>query len=217
MITLLSDDMLDFLLQINHIPVETADNYNSKVEKLKSADIIPRDDEYYSNKSEIPENNIRQISDGSPSIQHFFIDGDYTITGAAVPSCTYPNGLMYNGTTKISSTFVCNDTSQLFYKKNIVRIANTTRVSTITFNINNYSLHTSSGGTAFSGPYFIYGNKLYVDGTGYTDPLGIVSKNEKLKNVFELTPDGFYYYGYYLDENNKYQIYIIHRHIKNTS
>ena len=139
MTTLLSDYMLDFLLQINNIPVETTDNYNSKVEKLKSADIIPGDEEYYSNKSEIPENNIRQISDSSPSIQQFFKDGDYTYIGAGIPTCIFLNGSTYDGKVKISSTFQCNDISQSFLQKNIIKKTipniNITKIQVISFNI----------------------------------------------------------------------------------
>ena len=193
MITLLSDDMLDFLIQINHISVETTDNYNIKVEKLKSASVLSRDDEYYSNKSEIPENNIRQISDSSPLIQHFFIDGDYTYTGTGIPTCIFPNGSTYDGEVKISSTFHCNDQTQSFLQKNIIK-------KTIA-NINNTRIQVIT--------YIINGNKLYVDfDQSFMSGLGI---NVKMIYSYEKTPAGYSQITYYLDTaTNNYNPLFIH-------
>ena len=213
MITLLSDDMLDFLLQINHIPVETTDNYNSKVEKLKSADIIPGDEEYYSNKSEIPENNITQISDSSPSIQQFFKDGDYTYIGAGIPTCIFPNGSTYDGKVKISSTFQCNDISQSFLQKNIIKKTipniNITKIQVISFNINTKCINVNNVGSSLQGKYTINGNKLYVDfDESFMSGLGI---NVKMIYSYEKTPAGFVQITYYLDTaTNNYNPLFIH-------
>lgn len=200
----------DFIVNAEKVIIKKKGHKKYKV-KLIGANSNPDCDGFFRKK----QNHV----DVSPNtlIQTFFKDGEYTMTGTASPSCTYPSGLVYAGDATISSTFTCNDKSQPFHQKNIVRRANITRVSMLTFNIYNYSTHTSTGGTAFGGPYYIDGNKLYVDGTGYTDPVGIVSKDQKLQNIFELTPDGFFYHGFYLDNCNKYQKYITQKYTLKTS
>jgi hypothetical protein len=152
------------------------------------------------------------------TVQTFFKDGTYIITGSGIPSCTYPDGSIFDGVVKISSTFQCNDTEQPFLQKNIIRQTTssikTTRLSLFSFNINKNFMNMNNLGQSIKGTYNIRGNKLYIDDAyGYNQALGT---HTKYKIIFKLTPNGFSQQWYYVDNcENKYKLFVIQNYTYN--
>lgn len=148
------------------------------------------------------------------TIETFFKDGNYDTSGTGIKSCTHPDGVVYNGTVTISSIYDCNN-KKSFYQKNIVRETShsidTTRLTLLSFDINNIFLAMNNLGTSINGTYRIHNNKLVVHTIyGYQEPLGT---NVKTKIICIKNDKGFSMKFYYMlphknkDNINKYKLF----------
>lgn len=213
--TQLLSETVDFIMTQNNISFSMNDSYSDKIHRLKDSGLLINDEEFYCSKKT---SDLTKDIDQDISIQTFFKDGIYTVSGVGVPSCTFPNGAKYNGKVKISSIFQCDDPTQPFVQKNICSETqsdiNTIRITITSFNIDTICVTLSNLGSFVSGQYNIINNYLYTNRSGYGQGIG---QHGKFQDIYEKTPGGFTLLTYYLDTNNKYQIKTMRKYILQSS
>ena len=142
------------------------------------------------------------------NISTFFVDGVYSLTGKSIPSCIFPFGADYTGTTIISSVYVCNDVSLPLQQKSFTTESDKQGINRLTwqnFNVNcNYSL-TNNFKSSVIGKYKINGNKLCVNCSGFIHPLG---RNAIQKYIIVKTETGYNEKYYYLNDKKEYILFV---------
>jgi hypothetical protein len=222
---LLTNETVDMLLKSNNIVCSSNENYNNKIQKLKNAGLLNKNDEFYNNDKDLV---LKSGSDKDcncsgqvnksfhTQIQEYFIDGSYRRVGVAYPTCAFPNGPIYEGNFTIFSNYECNDKTKPFLQKNILgqTLANNEpRVSLFSFNILNNALLSTNTGSSLSGSYYIDGDKLYANyDEGYFSSTG---KLNKVQYLYVKTPGGYTLTQSLWNVNqNKYEVFGITQFIR---
>jgi hypothetical protein len=195
MTVVLSDMTLTSLLNIYKIPYDSSETYENKINILKNADILPKE-EKYSNNKQLSQNQVLTNKVMGNDFQALLLFWNVLLlTGLQIflPSSKYQDGLKIECKckTETKKDYDSNETI-LIYQTQSYNISGVEKVVfQINHNINGNYSSTGQDGTSYNGRWFFSEDgSLNTEAQGYSDYYG---KNIWMKTNVVKTPNGNYY------------------------